>query len=325
MSSIYVVKYDHSLMFNQVRELFINEYGVEHIGINGEFFEKFYNSYYQKDKAIALVAMCGQEVCGFQAFFYWPFTLNGRTINSYQSGNSLVSPKFRGRGIFGKLLSHIESEEYKEKVDFVIGFPVEMSYGSFIRMKWSNPLDLQWFVKIINPASIFNKKNINIQDYGFTTNNISVNEYVKQDCYILSGDSDFVEWRRSVRSHREQQVYYFYYRENDSIFKAELKLKIRGRIKELIIGGISTNIDDEQFLKSGFNALVKKIKYSNITILSICLNKDYDKKIIEKILHRNLFFQIKKKIYFIYKNISKKYHLDNINNWKLFMIDVDTW
>ena len=35
-------------------------------------------------------------------------------------------------------------------IDFLIGFPVKESIGSFKRKNWSNNFDLKWYVKLIS-------------------------------------------------------------------------------------------------------------------------------------------------------------------------------
>ena len=80
----------------QVSKMFSNEYHIKE-EIFADLMEKFYEHPFQKDKCILIVAKEGQIITGFQSFFFWPYEMNGKTYNSYQSGNSLVHPNFRGK------------------------------------------------------------------------------------------------------------------------------------------------------------------------------------------------------------------------------------
>ena len=52
----------------------------------------------------------------------------------------------------------------KRNIDFLIGFPVKESIGSFKRKNWSNNFDLKWYVKLIslNPMTFRKSKNISL-------------------------------------------------------------------------------------------------------------------------------------------------------------------
>jgi hypothetical protein len=58
-------------------------------------------------------------------------------------GARFVSPEYRGRQIFARLLNFLSQIRDRPQVDFLMGFPVEMSYGSFLRNGWHNPLNLR--------------------------------------------------------------------------------------------------------------------------------------------------------------------------------------
>src|SRR5687768_7265779 len=90
-------------MKSQVAELFSRQYGIERQAFT-QLMDNFYDHPFQAKKSIRIVAKEGDTIVGFQSFFYWPYDYQGRTYNSFQSGNSLVHPDHRGKGIFQKLL-----------------------------------------------------------------------------------------------------------------------------------------------------------------------------------------------------------------------------
>ena len=86
-----------------VIKLFSEEYNL-----NFDNYKKNLNDFmkmnFKKDKCIRVVAIIDKKIIGFQSYFYWPYKSDNKIYNSYQSGNSIVSKKFRGKGIFGLLL-----------------------------------------------------------------------------------------------------------------------------------------------------------------------------------------------------------------------------
>jgi hypothetical protein len=148
------IKLYEEWMKPQVVKLFSIQYGRPEEEVSSTM-EAFYNHAFQQTKCIRLVALEGDCVCGFQSLFYWPYQKNGKTYNSYQSGNSLVDPAYRGKGNFQKLLSYIDDNSSNLNIDFLMGFPVEMSFGSFMKKKWSNPFNLTWHICFLNPFACF--------------------------------------------------------------------------------------------------------------------------------------------------------------------------
>ena len=122
--------YERSMQ-DQVTQLFSAEYGVSQSEFT-DTFVSFYEHPFQGRNAIRVVALEGEQVVGFQSFFFWPYRFEGRSMRSFQSGNSLVHPDYRGRGIFQSLLNFIYDQARELDIDFLMGFPVEASHRSFL-------------------------------------------------------------------------------------------------------------------------------------------------------------------------------------------------
>jgi GNAT superfamily N-acetyltransferase len=137
-------------MKQQVHQLFSKQYGRTDDEV-AMTMEQFYEHPFQKDKCIRLVAMDGDKVAGFQSLFFWPYQKNGKLYHSFQSGNSLVHPDYRGKGVFQQLLRYLDDYNKNLNIDFLMGFPVQMSYGSFMKCNWDNPLNLVWYIRFLNP------------------------------------------------------------------------------------------------------------------------------------------------------------------------------
>lgn len=185
------ITYYEPWMKSQISALFEMEYQIPK-----EDFEnlmgRLYEHSLQIEKSIQLVALDGEKVVGFQSFFYWPYVFNNITHYSLQSGNSLTHPEYRGKGIFKKLLNFIFKNDISQNIDFIVGFPVQASYGSFIKNNWTNVFNLQWYLKLINPfAFLFSKASISKK---FTFDFIP-NSYYPSNTYILNQDLIFTNWK----------------------------------------------------------------------------------------------------------------------------------
>src|SRR5688572_29539213 len=119
-------------MKSQVVSLFEKEYNTPP-GYFTKLFDLFYMHPFQQNKCLMAAALVGDQVVGFQSFFFWPYIRNNITYNTFQSGNSLIHPQFRGQGIFNKMLLFVSSETRFKQVDFLVGFPVGASFKNFIK------------------------------------------------------------------------------------------------------------------------------------------------------------------------------------------------
>jgi GNAT superfamily N-acetyltransferase len=303
----------------QIVALFNMEYGTA----QGEFdqlFVNFYEHNFQREKCIRIVALDGEKVAGFQSFFYWPLASGGTVLNSYQSGNSLVHPDYRGKGLFAKMLNYIHEEGSGFSFDVLIGFPVQASYNSFIKNKWKNPFDLQWYVKPMNPvlSVISNPENSLLKKWGERKPSL-LNTDPAYVCVAQTENYDAYRF-----AYQKGNYYRFEYVEGDKKALFELKAQRRKKIiKEIIIGKFLTTHFETAFIQSAFSKLEKEIKkqawFSIITIAVNPLNMQ-----LVKCLERSKYKKIDKKIYFIAKGpVADK--VTNWSNWNMYRADIDTW
>lgn len=303
----------------QVIAMFANEYGV----ITDEFeklFNDFYESPYQKNRCIRIVAVEGEMVGGFQSFFFWPLVRDGKTHYTLQSGNSLVHPQFRGKGLFAKMLDYIHQPENNYKIEGLIGFPVEMSYNSFIRNKWKNPFNLQWFIKPMNPIlSLFSDASTQLDQHFGTRNPKSL--LSDKSIIRIEQSDDFDNYRFSF----QQGKYWRYiYEEGGEECLFEFKLQKRKKwITELVIGKCIPTSYDVHFLNNAFRFFQKEVrKATSVSFMSFACNPELQE--YQKVLMNNRFRRISKSIYFIVKGPMFQ---DN-NDWRHWDIqrgDIDTW
>lgn len=306
----------------QIAELFSKQYGV---GVNefSKLIDDFYEHPYQKQKCIRIVATEEKVVIGFQSFFYWPYCFKGITYNSYQSGNSLVHQDYRGKGVFQKLLLYLDNHQKELNIDFLVGFPVIESKNSFIRNNWVNLFNLNWYIKILNPFSFLLPININKMKRVFEETQNVLTENKDQIC--LSSSNEFKQWRHNYSS--AENYLFFTYTEKDKSIQFQMKLVKRKKIiKELQIGEIKTNYNnDPQFIINGLNALIKNArKLSFVSILTIALNEAADSSLQQSLL-KTTFKRSDKSIFFIIKPFIDLNELLEKEKWIIYRSDIDTW
>jgi GNAT superfamily N-acetyltransferase len=307
-----------SWMRSQVIELFAMEYGVSPEQFE-ELFVQFYEHPFQANKGIRIVAVEGQKVGGFQSFFYWPIESGGELRLTYQSGNSLVHPDFRGKGLFAKMLNYIHEPGKGFDFDFLIGFPVQASYNSFMRNQWNNPFDLQWFVRPVSPLRSFigdeNKRNERFygsrvpQTLHLPQSHTGVAQHLEFDNYRFNYQKDPL-YRVAVELNGDRALF-------------ELKSQRRKTlIREMVIGKAAFTSMDSKFVRYAFGELIRQVsKCGTSAILSIAVNPNVS-VLVETIRHFQ-FRPINKKIFFITKGISPD--VRDWDNWSFFRGDIDTW
>jgi hypothetical protein len=320
------IEYYQDWMFDQVIDLFVAEYGFDP-GQQREVFRLFYEAPFQKAQGIRLVALDGEIVCGFQSYFFWPYRYQGRELRTFQSGSSLVSPNYRGRQIFARLLSFLDGVEpaNRPKIDFLMGFPVKMSYGSFLRNKWANPMDLVWHARPIRPLSVITAFRPEARDWGFDKEREQFPFFHLNEQFTLSKEPEFENWRMDARKIASQYLYFHHY-QNGGTIRFDLKPNIRGRINELVIGDIVRSSPDPELFESGLKALIKAAKkHSFLTILTIAINERSSDKSLKQLISKNGFFQLKNRIHFIVKTLDPFPPSLDASLWNLLRSDIDTW
>lgn len=303
----------------QVVELFNLEYGTPMDEFN-LLFGLFYEHPFQKEHCIRIVAVEGGKVAGFQSFFYWPIMHNGALIRSYQSGNSLVHKDFRGQGLFAKMLNFIHQEDSGFNCELLIGFPVEASYNSFIRNKWLNPFNLEWYVKPLNPLrSVFSNPEKQLRKLLGT--HLQQDFTIRDNITFVAQTSPFDAYRFS---YEKGDFYRFSWKENGMEAFFEMKAQRRkGIIKELVIGKFLTTEQSDEFVLSAFRALIKLVRRSsNFTMISCAVNPQVHT--LTKALTNAGFRKLDRKIYFIAKGPLAE-NITDWSKWWIFRSDIDTW
>ncbi len=307
---------------HEVLALLAEEYGGDENARSSRF-SQFYEHSYQADYAIRLIATHNGQVAGFQSLFRWPYDWNGQTLNTLQSGNSIIATEWRGKGVFGRLLRKVDEVVASTNVDALVGFPVAASLGSFVRNGWLHLGDLSWYARPISPLSLLRPS---AQGKLFNSRSYPVPETDRyRAVYSLSCNPDFRLWREVLLTTNAHCC--FTYEEADARVSFDLRLEQRGRLKLLVIGGIAARSFEKALLKRAFGALIKAARRTGrISAILFAYNEACDGGNLKEVLPSCLFFKLKRKIHFIVKPVAyAEKELLDFANWRLFRHDIDTW
>lgn len=307
-------------MNSQAVQMFSDFYGTpaaEVMAVQKRFFEHPF----QKDRVIRIAALKGEQVVGFVSFAYWPYTKNGTTYKSYQVGNAMIHPQYRGNGIFPMLLKYVDDHCKQLGVDFLFAFPhLSASYPSFMRSGYVNAFDMVWGVRIINPFAFLKNPESILKKFSTSPAIMYEGDSIN---FRLNRTQNFNDWFFGSRSINNYAYYNF--AKGSTAITFYLKAHKRGRwLNELIIGDIrAKNADNEDF-KKAFNSFFSIVlKSLAISIVSIAYNSclpDQKTAIITR-----KFRKIKPIIHFVYRNYLEQVNLSNPTEWELYRADLDTW
>lgn len=303
----------------QVVALFKLEYGKPLEEVD-EWFGRFYEHPFQKDRCTRIVALEGEKVAGFQAFFHWPVVMNGRTLNSLQSGDSIVHPQFRGKGVFSSMLSFMQAPATDGAAELLIGFPIQASYGALMRNQWRNPFNLEWHIKPLHPVrSLFATPEVQLRR--------ALGQRKPDECACDHGlvmvrqSRDFDDYRFGFE---KGELYRYEYESGGKKVLFEMKAQRRKAvIRELVIGKIVPSHADGPFLRAALADLLALVRAcASFTMASCAVNSR--SVVLATILAELGFHKIARSIYFTAKGPVAEQVAD-WSNWWIFRGDHDTW
>ena len=283
-------------------------------------FGHFYEQQFQRSNCIRIVALDGERVAGFQSFFYWPVLIDGVEVQSFQSGNSLVHPDYRGKGLFGKMLNFIHEPGSGFNAELLIGFPVEASYNSFKRNGWSNPFNLQWYIKPLNPIlSLFSNPEASLRRAWGNRSLADFHPSSTISCVAQRADFDQYRFAYEVGD-----FYRFIFEKDGKKAFFELKAQRRKKvIRELVIGKFLVTHTEPEFMRLALRELIKEVKRNaHFSIISFAVN-DGSSALVDAVTSVGMK-PIDKRIYFIAKGpLADK--VQDWSSWWMFRSDIDTW
>jgi hypothetical protein len=215
---------------------------------------------------------------------------------------------------------YVHSEEAQIPCDLLIGFPVTMSFGAFIKNKWLNPFDLQWYVRPLRPIrAVLTQPDKKMHQQWSARQETNL---------INSRDTVQVEQSKAYDryrfAHQNGNYWRFEYEDNRGKILFELKSHLRKKIlKELIIGRIIRTDKHPDLLEAALHTMIKKINdTASFSFLSIAINP-LSNTLLQAIEGQG-FKKIDKKIHFVTTGEVASRETD-WSSWELYRGDIDTW
>lgn len=310
-------------MREQIIDMFCDQYGNERKQF-AAYFDSFYGTF-QEGNSIRVTVTEGETVAGFVSFSYWPYRCNGKTYKSLQCGNVIINKQFRGKGLYNRMLEYADTIAPGHGIDFIVGFPIKEILHLYLKGGWNNPLNLNWYVKVLNPlGKAFPVSERSLAKHFSETRKFSAAPDVK-DQLSLNADAAFYTWNTSYNNLNRQ--FYFVHSNGKNTVEFALKLNKRKYFNELIVGEVNTDTDSVEFISDAFRQLRKRTRgILGVSILSICVNDSNPKQAVYVAMQQRGFRKIDRDIKFIYRNYTAPEQLlAEPKNWHLFRRDIDTW
>ena len=308
-------------MEDQVIAMFCEEYGNQ-----PQQFRNYYTSFYstyQANKAKRFVILDDQTVAGFVSFSYWPYKIDQEPVQSYQCGNVIINKNYRGKGLYNQLLNYINENSQEHGIDFIIGFPIKEILKLYLKSNWKNPMNLNWYVSVINPfGKLFAISELFLQKKFVTEKKHPSSK--NSGRITLDVTPEFYVWNKAYNN--LSQHFYYCVEAGTTFVEFGLKLNKRKYLNELVIGEINTNATDANVVKHAIGKLKAKCRWiPGISMLSCCLNDQHSNVVLIALKSKG-FRKINRDIKFIVNPLNyPSTVICDPSAWELYRRDIDTW
>lgn len=143
-----------------------------------------------RKKPIMIVARDGGEIISFNSWIPWQFSYEGEAYLGYQAGEAATSPEYRRRGVWKNVLSLGYDVALAYEVDFLFGFPHEISCGGLLKTGYVSVSTLSFCLRPISPfCRMHGEINKHIPDIS------SLALLDQRDKISPEIDDDYCKWR----------------------------------------------------------------------------------------------------------------------------------
>lgn len=251
-------------MIPGMAELHVLQYGGDLNQEVAKFTHRFASPFSRNRGAIVLVGLSGERVVAMQTYTPWPYRVGGQSFRSLQSGATLVHLDFRGRKLFQRMLAEGTRIATDQGDDFFMGFPVQMSYGGFIKDNWSDMGRLRWWTKPLRPVRLVTQR----LKRQFSSGPLTIGEVVTpealrshlatRDGFTLSNEDDFLQWRYGNSESGKYRL--IRYSKGDKQVGFVVKANQSHGFHELLVGEIRSNEWSSVFLAKGLADLCREAR-----------------------------------------------------------------
>lgn len=258
---------------------------------------------YQK-KPILIVAEDNQKIISFNSWLPWEFSYNGETYLGYQSGESATLHEYRGKGIWEKVFILGQKVAFERGIDFLFGFPNEMSYGGAIKAGY---FPIGTFCFFLRPVNIFNRREEGLKK---TIPNVSSHLIISQNNIICPKfDNEYCKWRY-IDNTKDYDIIEYSEKSSWSIFI--IRRRKWRTLNEAILLDCQFNNYNNQFIENAIkyidNILTRRVVY-----MRTFFNEHSERG---KLLSKYFYLKVKtKQETLMVKPISEKMDLKILMNW----------
>lgn len=145
---------------DEMIEMTIEHYGLENDISNETFVE---HQYFKNPEGNAYIKIAydfeKERMAGQYMVIPRYFKVNGESVKSVLSLNTLTRGEYRGQGIFTKLADSVYEEAGNEGGKFCYGMPNQNSFPGFVKkLQFVHLGDIPLYLNILNPLTIFMNK-----------------------------------------------------------------------------------------------------------------------------------------------------------------------
>jgi GNAT superfamily N-acetyltransferase len=249
---------------------------------------------------IMLVALKGSRVVGFNSWTPWPYTFRGRLYRSFQLGESVVDPEFRGRGIYSKLQRLGCDISGDRGVDFFLAFPIKGTHGPLLRSGWSHVGDLRGYCKILRPfrgaakvLSLIPRDTSRVETGAAAKRvageiRIPESSSARADRFARVNSPEFLRWRFAENAYHRYSVHRHTEEDGEAIFI--YRARERKGLNECFLVDFHRSGEDPIFFSRALGALVAHARRGGFDLLTTAFTPGG--RILTGAFRENLFFPV---------------------------------
>ncbi|MBU6323854.1 MAG: GNAT family N-acetyltransferase [Bacteroidetes bacterium] len=308
--------YDPSWKERVIR-LTLHEYPFMESWFNRRF-EALYEHPLQEGRCRILLATEGEALAGMVSYVYWPLEGTGKNCRSYQILGVLVSPDFRGKGVFATLLDAMKQAGTDDKADYLIGFPVPASKPAFVKKGWTHVFDLSWYIRPLSILAALRRRAF--KGGAFSS---EVPENLESDGFMqTAADSNFWKYRRGLMP--EWPSWWHEFQKDGYRVCIQFRIGVRKGLNEAIIGKIYPGSAPATIIRAALRSLFGALRKEGSTVfVSLALNPSCKTETLRAV--EKMFLKTGKQIHFINMSFSGNTDGFSPEDWNMMRGDIDTW
>jgi hypothetical protein len=281
-------------------------------------FEALYEHSIQQGRNRILLATEGDELAGMVSYIHWPLDGVEAGCRSYQILGVLVSPNFRGKGVFATLLDAMKRSGIEDNADYLIGFPVPASKPAFVKKGWSHVFDLRWYIRPVNILAAFRRRSF--RGEAFTS---TIPEYLQSDHFLqTSADSAFWNYRGALMP--EWPCWWYEFSKDGHRVCIQFRMGMRKGMNEAIIGKIYAGNAPAAYIRAALASMLKELRREGSTVfVSIAVNPACAAETVKAT--KKMFMKTNKLVHFINLSLTGQSKGFKPEQWNMMRGDIDTW